>query len=124
MSDFHMWFLRYVFTLFLAIAICSLESRVYFKPADGHMYLLPQPLHHRSSYRNIPFGVALQLRRICSRDDWFEEQLNEYEYHKFFKRRKYKDSVIRKGFDQAKNTSPSNALLPKSRTNDTRRNLD
>ena len=31
----------------------------------------------------------------------------------FFKRRKYKDSVIKKGFDQASNTPPSNALLPK-----------
>ena len=53
-------------------------------------------------YRNITFGVALRLRRICSHDDWFEEQLEEY--HHFFKRRKYKNSVIRKGFDQAKRT--------------------
>ena len=45
------------------------------------------------------------------------------EYHKFFKRRKYKNKVIRKGFDQAKNTSRSDALLSKSITNDTKRNL-
>ena len=32
------------------------------------MYLLPQSSHHPSLYRNIPFGVALRLRRICSRD--------------------------------------------------------
>ena len=38
------------------------------------------------------------------------------EYYHFFKRRKYKDSVIR-------NTLCSNALLPKSRTNDTRHKL-
>ena len=88
-----------------------IESRDYFKPIDGHVYLLPQSSHHQSLYRNIPFGVALRLRRICSHDDWFEEQLNEY--HQFFKRRKYKDSVIKKGFDQASNTPPSNALLPK-----------
>ena len=74
-----------------------IESKVYFKPTDGHMYLLPQSSHHPSLYRNIPFSVALRLRRICSRDDWFDEQLEEY--HKFFKRRKYKNSVIRKGFD-------------------------
>ena len=96
-------------------------SRVYFKPTDGHMYLLPQSSHHPSLYRNIPFGVALRLRRICSRDDWFDEQLDEY--CQFFKRRKYKDSVISKGFDQARNTPRSNALLRKSRANDTRRNL-
>ena len=61
-------------------------------PTDDHMYLLPQSSHHPSLYRNIPFGVALRLRRICSRDDWFEEQLGEY--HHFFKRRKYKNSVL------------------------------
>ena len=100
-----------------------IESRVYIKPTDGHVYSLPQSSHRPSLYRNIPFGVALRLRRICSSDDWFEEQLNEY--HQFFKRRKYKDSVIRKDFDQARNSPRSNALLPKSRTNinDTRRNL-
>ena len=31
-----------------------------------------------SLYRNIPFGVALRLRRICGRDDWFDEQLKEF----------------------------------------------
>ena len=67
------------------------------------------------------YGVALRLRRICSRDDWFEKQLNEY--YQFFKCRKYKYSVIRKGFDQARNTLRSNALSRKSRANDTRRNL-
>ena len=35
----------------------------------------------------------------------------------------YKYSVIRKGFDKARNTSRSYALLSKSRTNDTKRNL-
>ena len=98
-----------------------IESKVCFKPTDGHMYLLPRSSHHPSLYRNIPFGVALRSRRICSRDDWFEEQLEEC--HQFFKRRKYKNSVIRKGFDQARNTSRSNALLSESRTNDTKRNL-
>ena len=52
-----------------------IESKVCFKPTDRHMYLLPQSSHHHSLYRNIPFGVALRLRRICSPDDWFEEQL-------------------------------------------------
>ena len=85
------------------------------------MHLLPHSSHHPSLYRNIPFSVALRLRRIRSRDDWFDEQLEEY--HKFFKHRKYRNSVIRKGFDQAKNTSRSDALLSESIINDTRRNL-
>ena len=80
------------------------------------MYLLPQSSHHHD---DIPFGVALRLRRICSRDDLFDEQLEEY--HQFLS--KYKNSIIRKAFDQAKNTSRYDALLSKSITNDTRRNL-
>ena len=85
------------------------------------IYIYYHSLHTIHHYRNIPFAVALRLRRICSRNDWFEEQLEEY--HQFYNRRKYKNSVIRKGFDQATNTSRSNALLPKSLTNDTKRNL-
>ena len=71
-----------------------IESKVCFKPTDRHMYLLPQSSHHPSLYRNIPFGVVLRLRRICSPDDWFEEQLKN---RVFQARRKYKNSVIRKG---------------------------
>ena len=41
-----------------------IESKVYFKPTDGHIDLLPQSSHHQSLYRNIPIGVALRLRRI------------------------------------------------------------
>ena len=59
-----------------------IESKVYFKPLDGHMYLLPQSSHYQSMYRNIPYGVALQLRRICSRDDWF------YDFKQYFSGRR------------------------------------
>ena len=41
-----------------------IESKVYFKPTDGHVYLLPQSSHYQSLYRNIPYGVALRFRRI------------------------------------------------------------
>ena len=59
-----------------------IESKVYFKPTDGHLYLLPQSSHHPSLYCNIPFGVAFHLRRIYSCNDWFDEQLEEC--HHFF----------------------------------------
>ena len=52
-----------------------IESKVHFNLTDGHMYLLPQSSHFQSMYRYIPYGVVLQLRRICSRDHWFYEQL-------------------------------------------------
>ena len=85
------------------------------------MYLLPQSSHRKSLYRNIPFGVALWLRRICSRDDWFGEQLQEFKH--FFQRRQYNNNIINKGFNRAKNITRSDALLSKSSTNDSLQNL-
>ena len=98
-----------------------IESKVYFKPTDGHMYLLPQSSHYRSLYRNIPYSVALRLRRICSRDDWLHKQLQEFK--QFFKRRCYSNKIINNGFDRAINTTWSDALLPKSRATDDLKNL-
>ena len=57
----------------LCIINGRIESKVYSNPTDGHMYLLPQSSHYRSMHLHIPFGVALRIRRICSREDWFEE---------------------------------------------------
>ena len=87
-----------------------IESKVYFKPTDGYMYLLPQSSHHKSLYRNILFGVALRLRRKCSRDDWLEEQLQEFKH--FFQCRRYNNNIINKGFKRAKNITHSDALYP------------
>ena len=60
------------------IPICKKPGLFRVKPTNDHMYLLPQSSHHQSLYRNIPFGVALRLRRICSCDDWSDEQLQEF----------------------------------------------
>ena len=62
-----------------------IESKVDSKPTDGHM---PQSSHYRSMHLHISFGVTLRIRRICSRKDWFEEQLLEYK--QYFKRGNYK----------------------------------
>ena len=85
------------------------------------MYLLPQSSHHESLYRNIPFGVALRLRRTCSRDDWLEEQLQEFKH--FFQCRRYNNNIINKGFKRVKNIARSDALLPKPSTIDSLQNL-
>ena len=91
----------------LCIINGRIESKVYSKPTDGHMYLLPQSSHYRSMHLHILFGVALRIRRICSRKDWFEEQLLEYK--QYFNHRNYKNCVIQKGFDKARNIPRSQA---------------
>ena len=72
-------------------------------------------------YCNIPYGVALRLRRICSRDNWFYEQLQDFE--QYFRRRRYSNKIINKGFNRAINITRSDALLPKSRATDNFKNL-
>ena len=98
-----------------------IESKVYFKPTDGHMYLLPQCSHYQSMYRNFPYGVALRLRRICSQDDWFYEQLQDFK--QYFRCRRYSNKIINNGFNRAINITCSDALLPKSRAPDNFKNL-
>ena len=75
-----------------------------------------QSSHYQSLYRNIPYGVALRLRRICSRDDWFYEQLQEFK--QYLRRRRYSNKIINNGFNRAINITRSDALLPKSRAPD------
>ena len=75
--------------ILLCIINGRIECKVYSKPTD--MYLLPQSPHYRSMHLHIPIGVALRIRRICSQEDWFEEQLLEYK--QYFKRRNYKNCV-------------------------------
>ena len=92
----------------LCIINGRIESKVYSNPTDGHMYLLSQSSHYRSMHLHIPFSVALRIRRICSREDWFEEQ-QLLEYKQYFKRENYKNCVIQNGFDKARNIPRSQA---------------
>ena len=85
------------------------------------MYLLPQSSHYQSMYRNIPYGVALRLRRICSRYDWFYEQLQDFK--QYFRRRRYSNKIINNGFNRAIYITRSDALLPESREPDNFKNL-
>ena len=85
------------------------------------MYLLPRFSHCQSMYRNIPYGVALRLRRICSRDDCFYEQPQDFK--QYFRRRHYSNKIINNGFNRAINITRSDALVPKSRAPDNFKNL-
>ena len=100
-----------VLNTLLFIVNRRIESKVYFKSTDGHIYLLPQSSRHKSLYRNIPFGVALRLTIIYSRDDWLDEQLQEFKH--FFQHRRYNNNIINNGFNRAKSITRSDAFLHK-----------
>ena len=49
----------------------SLETTLYSKPTDAHMYLNTSSSHPKHVIKNIPKGQFIRIRRICS-------NLNEY----------------------------------------------
>ena len=55
-----------------------LETTVYSKPTDSHLYLHASSCHNKSSIEGIQKGVALRLRRICSRDEDYQSKSREY----------------------------------------------
>ena len=54
--------------LLISIVNNRMETTVYSKPTDAHLYLNANSSHPKSQILGIAKGVALRLRRICSRD--------------------------------------------------------
>ena len=57
----------------------QLETTVYSKPTDSHLYLHDKSCHKASSIGNIQKGVFLSLRRIFSRDNDHSSKSIEYQ---------------------------------------------
>ena len=86
----------------------KLQTTLYSKPSDTHAYLVPTSCHPTHIVRNIPYGVAIRCKRICS-------EASEYEKHtvkfmKFFESRGYNRDFIHKEFQRA-NLRSRNSLL-------------
>ena len=45
------------------------------------MYLLPSACHFHTVSENIPYGVALRLKRICSTETEFNMKSHVYQTH-------------------------------------------
>ena len=55
-----------------------IQTDVYSKPTDSHLYLPPSSAHPKHVFKAIPFGVASRLRRNCSKDNFLNKRLEEY----------------------------------------------
>ena len=64
--------------LFITIVNNKLETTVYIKPTDSHVYLNARSSHPKSQIRAIAKGVALKLRSICSEDSDFHVKSKVY----------------------------------------------
>lgn len=64
--------------LLISISNNRLETSVYSKPTDAHLYLNSRSCHPRSQLLGIAKGVALRLRRICSQENDYLVKSDEY----------------------------------------------
>ena len=51
------------------------------KPTDSHQYLLPNSCHPKHCSKNIPYSLALRIKRICSDPNTFEIRATELSQH-------------------------------------------
>lgn len=90
-----------------------LETTVYSKPTDSHLYLHASSCHNKSSIVGIQKGVALRLRRICSRDEEYERKSKEYS--KYLVGRGHDPKIVSKNFTEVGRMKRCEARTKKNR---------
>ena len=89
----------------------KLQTKVYTKPTDRQSYLYRTSAHPEHLKKNIPYGQALRLKKICSEDHEFDKAAQLLSDK--LKSRKYKDEEIITQISKAK--SQNRNLLLQSR---------
>lgn len=59
----------------------KLNTTVYNKPTDAHLYLNPQSCHPNHVIKNIPKGQFIRIKRICSSNEEFVKHSNILRQH-------------------------------------------
>ena len=95
-----------------------LETDVFIKPTDSHQYLHKTSCHPNVCKKGIPFAQALRLRRICSRNSFFEKRASDL--CKFLEERGYKKKYVEEQIDRARRSSRDEVLAERPRKENTR----
>ena len=101
-----------VLDLTLLLVDGFIQTDIYSKPTDHHIYLLHNSAHPSHCTKAIPFGVATRVRRNCSTIEKFEELSKEY--HNLLARG-YHPSEVKQQFEKAKDTPREDLLTTKLR---------
>ena len=81
---------------------------LYTKPTDSHQYLLPTSCHPPHCSKNIPYSLALRIRRICSDDETFEKRSKDL--CEQLKQRGYQKQVIDQAIEKVRHMERQNLL--------------
>ena len=87
----------------------KLETTVYSKPTDGHVYLHPKSNHPRHQINAIPKSQALRLRKIISKET--DYQIASVTYSQYFIDRGYSRSLVEKAFKEVSKLDRSELLI-------------
>ena len=100
-----------VLDLTLSLVDGFIQTDVYSKPTDHHMYLLRNSAHPRHCTKAIPFGVATRIRRNCSTIEKFDQRRDEYQT--YLVERGYNPAEVNKQFLRAKDLPREDLLASK-----------
>ena len=123
--DVHYWFQSIKFTVesssssinFLDITVYksnnTLFTKVYKKPTDWSLYLHSNSYHPNNLKRNIPYGQALRLKKICSENDNYLKSLASLKTS--FLERVYTNENLEHQFQKASNKQRADLLSYKKK---------
>jgi hypothetical protein len=86
----------------------KIQFDLYTKPTDKHQYLLPTSCHPKHCCKNIPYSLALRVRRICSQENTFDKRSKELEKH--LNARNYNKHLVQDAIQRAKTTNRETLL--------------
>ena len=86
-------------------------------PTEGYIEYPPGYLLHSSSHpyhakKSIPYSLALRLRRICSKDDFFDTRSTELE--RYLAKRGYKNNFVKSQISRGKSIPRNDTLKENS----------
>ena len=85
------------------ICIHKLETKLYRKESDRQAYLHRKSEHSESLKQNIPFSLALRLRRICSTNNEFQDKIRNKLIERGYKQQEINEGIeITKTLDRKK----------------------
>ena len=96
----------------------KVETDVYIKPTDSHQYLHRSSCHPMACKKSIPYAQALRLRRICSKESFFDKRAKDL--CTYLEERGYKRKYVVEQIDRARRTAREEALAEKSKKENTR----
>ena len=88
-----------------------IQTDIYSKPTDNHIYLLRNSAHPAHVTRAIPYGVATRIRRNCSTDETFSKRSAEYQSYLY--NRGYNPGLVSQQFEKAQSIPRETLLQPR-----------